>query len=264
ESDPAEDPSNDLYDQPQGSPLPDEEIHYAFAVSRDQQSITCYRCLQDGHPARDCTQEIGKKDDRCSRCGNPTHTIDKCNVSVTASCHRCGRQGHLAYVCPDPLPTASPSSNRAKGSKGKGKGPAKGKGKSTSTASAQATTSSTAPDLSSAQSAAPATPNVKISGVDPSENNDAPSDSSDDDIANSGQSNTIRVHQLTTTSTTTTEEAQDQVKLRPIKPKNHVVDHQRQDCPTVRSTPMSCSSSTTSTRCDIVVGVIKIGPETRP
>ncbi|KAF4721988.1 hypothetical protein FOZ62_016548, partial [Perkinsus olseni] len=137
-------------------------------------------------------------------------------------------------------------------------------GKSTSTASAQATTSSTAPDLSSAQSAAPATPNVKISGVDPNENNDAPSDSSDDDNANGGQSNTIRVHQLTTTSTTTTEEAQDQVKLRPTKPKNHVVDHQRQDCPTVRSTPMSCSSSTTSTRCDIVVGVIKIGPETRP
>ncbi|KAF4734807.1 hypothetical protein FOZ63_000669, partial [Perkinsus olseni] len=109
-----------------GSNQPDDDTYYVYAVVRDQQSITCYRCLQDGHPARDCTNDIGKKDDRCSRCGNPTHGIDKCNVSITATCHRCGRQGHLAYVCPDPLPT---STSRNKGSKGKGKASSKGKGK---------------------------------------------------------------------------------------------------------------------------------------
>ncbi|KAF4646437.1 hypothetical protein FOL47_006260, partial [Perkinsus chesapeaki] len=33
---------------------------------------------------------------------------------------------------------------------------------------------------------------------------------------------------------------------------------------TSRSTPKVCSSSTSSTRCDIVVGIVQIGPETRP
>ncbi|KAF4646708.1 hypothetical protein FOL47_005747, partial [Perkinsus chesapeaki] len=83
----------------------DDEIYYVYAVARDQQSITCYRCLQDGHPARDCMNDVGKKEDRCLRCGNPTHTIEHCNISTAVRCHRCGRDGHLAYVCPDPMPS---------------------------------------------------------------------------------------------------------------------------------------------------------------
>ncbi|KAF4724589.1 hypothetical protein FOZ62_005156, partial [Perkinsus olseni] len=237
----------DIEHLPGSNPL-DDDTYYVYAVVRDQQSITCYRCLQDGHPARDCTNDIGKKDDRCSRCGNPTHGIDKCNVSITATCHRCGRQGHLAYVCPDPLPT---STSRNKGSKGKGKASSKGKGKSSGTA--QATTSSTTTDL---PTSAPTTPNVKTSGIDPNDHNDAPEESSDEDIPNDNQTNTITMRRDTSSLTTATETISN--CIQPCS-----VIQQRSENNGL-STLKSCSSSKASTGCDIVVGIVKIGPETRP
>ncbi|EER06832.1 hypothetical protein Pmar_PMAR002201 [Perkinsus marinus ATCC 50983] len=255
------DHSDDYHD---GSPIPsgsstDDDVYYVYAVVRDQQSITCYRCLQDGHPARNCTNDIGKKDERCIRCGNPTHTIDKCNVSTTATCHRCGREGHLAYVCPDPLPSPTVSM-RSKGGKGKGKGLGKGKGKSPGPSSIQATTSSTT-DGNLQQLPTPPTPEVKISGVDPNENNDDSSDANNEyDIYNDAQTNMIVSHHYPESSIlTVSESVPNQLKTMKANSSDKVFGD-----PKVTSTSNICSSSTSSTRCDVVVGVIKIGPETRP
>ncbi|EER09907.1 hypothetical protein Pmar_PMAR018551 [Perkinsus marinus ATCC 50983] len=255
------DHSDDYHD---GSPIPsgsstDDDVYYVYAVVRDQQSITCYRCLQDGHPARNCTNDIGKKDERCIRCGNPTHTIDKCNVSTTATCHRCGREGHLAYVCPDPLPSPTVSM-RSKGGKGKGKGIGKGKGKSPGPSSIQATTSSTT-DGNLQQLPTPPTPEVKISGVDPNENNDDSSDANNEyDIYNDAQTNMIVSHHYPESSIlTVSESVPNQLKTMKANSSDKVFGD-----PKVTSTSNICSSSTSSTRCDVVVGVIKIGPETRP
>ena len=57
---------------------------------------TCYRCLQPGHLARDCQNEIV-----CSRCEQPGHKARECKNEPV--CYRCKQSGHISSACPNPI-----------------------------------------------------------------------------------------------------------------------------------------------------------------
>ena len=55
-----------------------------------------YRCLQPGHVARDCKNEIV-----CTRCEQPGHRMRECKNEPI--CYKCKQVGHISSQCPNPM-----------------------------------------------------------------------------------------------------------------------------------------------------------------
>ena len=58
--------------------------------------VCSYRCLQPGHVARDCKNEIV-----CTRCEQPGHRMRECKNDPI--CYKCKQVGHISSQCPNPM-----------------------------------------------------------------------------------------------------------------------------------------------------------------
>ncbi|XAR57343.1 hypothetical protein NMG60_11025455 [Bertholletia excelsa] len=73
--------------------------------SSGRQSVTCFRCGQQGHVIRHCplSREVGRATGACFRCGQQGHVARDCSRELggmMGGCYRCGQQGHLVMDCP--------------------------------------------------------------------------------------------------------------------------------------------------------------------
>ena len=74
-------------------------LEFIFLMIRKRRFIppnVCYHCLQSGHLARDCKNEIV-----CSRCEQPGHKSRDCKNDPV--CYKCKQSGHIASECTNPI-----------------------------------------------------------------------------------------------------------------------------------------------------------------